>query len=145
MPEIEELLRTTPIFSRLSPEDRRKIAGVATVKHFSRGDTIFEQDTPSNALYAIASGRVELLDHPRLLKQLGSLERRKGRQGKDSVDAPPGHHEDIANAACGALTLAVLARQRDPAFTRMVLTLGADDPRVSRGRLSADSDRCPRP
>jgi signal-transduction protein with cAMP-binding, CBS, and nucleotidyltransferase domain len=41
MPEIEELLRTTPIFSRLSPDDRRKIAAVATVKHFSRGDVIF--------------------------------------------------------------------------------------------------------
>ena len=60
MPEIEELLRTTPIFSRLSPDDRRKIAAVATVKHFSRGDVIFEQDTPSNALYAIASGRVKI-------------------------------------------------------------------------------------
>ena len=60
MAGIEELLRTTPIFSRLSPEDRRKIAEVATVKHFSRGDAIFEQDTPSDALYAIASGRVKI-------------------------------------------------------------------------------------
>jgi CRP-like cAMP-binding protein len=60
MPGIEELLRTTPIFSRLSPDDRRKIAEVATVKQFSRGDIIFEQDTPSDALYAIASGRVKI-------------------------------------------------------------------------------------
>src|SRR6185503_5115316 len=60
MPGIEELLRTTPIFSRLSPDDRRTIAEVATVKHFSRGDVIFEQDTPSDALYAIASGRVKI-------------------------------------------------------------------------------------
>src|SRR4029453_12830315 len=60
MPGIEELLRITPIFSRLSPEDRRKIAEVATVKQFSRGDVIFEQDTPSDALYAIASGRVKI-------------------------------------------------------------------------------------
>jgi CRP-like cAMP-binding protein len=60
MPGTEELLRTTPIFSRLSPDDRRKIAEVATVKHFSRGDVIFEQDSPSDALYAIASGRVKI-------------------------------------------------------------------------------------
>jgi CRP-like cAMP-binding protein len=60
MAGIEELLRTTPIFSRLSPDDRQKIAEVAAVKHFSRGDTIFEEDTPSDALYAIASGRVKI-------------------------------------------------------------------------------------
>jgi hypothetical protein len=44
------------------------------------------------------------------MKQLASLERRKGRQGRDSVDAPPGprSHEDIANSACGALTLCLL-------------------------------------
>jgi hypothetical protein len=68
------------------------------------------------ALPMIMSGQVELLDHPRLLKQLGSLERRKGRQGKDSVDAPPRQHEDVANAACGALCLVGLERR---AGTRM--------------------------
>lgn len=60
------------------------------------------------ALPMIVSGQVELLDHARLLKQLGSLERRKGRQGRDTVDAPPRHHEDIANSVCGALVLAGL-------------------------------------
>lgn len=60
MPSAEDLLRTTPIFSRLSPDDRRTIAEVATVKHFHRGDTIFEQDSPSDAFYAIASGRVKI-------------------------------------------------------------------------------------
>lgn len=54
----------------------------------------------------IMSGQVELLDSQRLLKQLSSLERRRGRQGKDSVDAPPRQHEDLANSACGALVLA---------------------------------------
>ena len=58
----------------------------------------------------IMSGQVELLNHPRLAKQLASLERRKGRQGKDSVDAPPRQHEDVANAACGALALVGLTR-----------------------------------
>ena len=60
----------------------------------------------------VMSGQVELLDHPRLLKQLASLERRKGRQGKDSVDAPPRQHEDVANAAAGALVLAGLNQGR---------------------------------
>jgi hypothetical protein len=63
------------------------------------------------ALPMVMSGQIELLDLPRLLKQLGSLERRKGRQGKDTVDAPPRQHEDVANSACGALVLAGLKRR----------------------------------
>jgi hypothetical protein len=60
------------------------------------------------ALPMVMSAQVELLDNERLLRQLTSLERRKGRQGRDSVDAPPRHHEDLANSACGALVLAGL-------------------------------------
>ncbi len=56
----EELLRTTPIFSRLSPADRKTIAEVARVQEFAKGETIFEQDTPSDAFYAITSGRVKI-------------------------------------------------------------------------------------
>ena len=48
--------------------------------------------------------RVELLDNQRLVSQLCSLERRTGRgTGRDVVDHPPGAHDDIANAAAGAL------------------------------------------
>jgi CRP-like cAMP-binding protein len=56
----EALLRVTPIFSRLSPADRHTIAEVARVQAFGRGETIFEQDSPSDAFYAIASGRVKI-------------------------------------------------------------------------------------
>ena len=60
MPTAEELLRTTPIFSRLSPADRHTIAEVAHVKAFGKGETIFEQQSPSDAFYAIVSGRVKI-------------------------------------------------------------------------------------
>jgi CRP/FNR family transcriptional regulator len=60
MPTAEELLRKTPIFSRLSPPDRQAIAETARVREFARGETIFEQDSPSDAFYAIASGRVKI-------------------------------------------------------------------------------------
>lgn len=56
----EELLRTTPIFSRLSVEDRRKVAEVANVRAFDRGEIIFEQESPSDAFYAIVAGRVKI-------------------------------------------------------------------------------------
>jgi CRP-like cAMP-binding protein len=60
MKTAEELLRTTPIFSRLAQADRKAIADVATVKEFTRGTTIFEQESPSDAFYAIVSGRVKI-------------------------------------------------------------------------------------
>jgi hypothetical protein len=52
------------------------------------------------------SRRVELLDLPRLHAQLTGLERRTARGGRDSVDHAPGGHDDIVNAAAGALVIA---------------------------------------
>lgn len=51
----------------------------------------------------LMSGTIELLHHPRLVHQLSQLERRTGRSGRDSVDHAPGQHDDVANAAAGAL------------------------------------------
>lgn len=73
------------------------------------------------------------------------MERRKGRQGKDTVDAPPRHHEDVANSACGALVLAGLARPADPDFIHMCLTVGAGEKNpfwqdMRRDRDTADLD-----
>ena len=61
-------------------------------------------------LPAINSGRVELLDNARLINQLTRLERRTRRSGKDSIDHAPGAHDDLVNAAAGALVLAGGAR-----------------------------------
>lgn len=48
--------------------------------------------------------RVELLDCPPLLTELRLLERRPRPGGRgDAVDHPPRGHDDISNAACGAL------------------------------------------
>jgi hypothetical protein len=63
-------------------------------------------DLYRDTLPLLNSGRVELLDHSRLLAQLLGLERRTGRSGRDSIDHAPGAHDDLANAACGALLLA---------------------------------------
>jgi hypothetical protein len=58
-----------------------------------------------DALPIIMSGSCELLDHAKLVKQLGNLERRTARGGKDSIDHPPRAHDDVANAAAGAIVL----------------------------------------
>jgi hypothetical protein len=52
------------------------------------------------------SGRVSLLDNPRMASQFLALERRTSRAGKDSVDHPPGGHDDVANAVAGVVTMA---------------------------------------
>jgi hypothetical protein len=56
----------------------------------------------------INSRAVALLDHERLMLQLVSLERTSVRfgGGRDRVDHPKGLHDDVANAAAGALVLA---------------------------------------
>lgn len=54
----------------------------------------------------VNSGTVELLDHPRLTTELMALERRTARSGKDSVDHPPGGHDDVINAVAGVLVTA---------------------------------------
>jgi hypothetical protein len=66
-----------------------------------------KSDLYRDALPALNSGKIELLDHPRLVSQICSLERRTARGGRDSIDHPPGasSHDDIANAALAALLL----------------------------------------
>jgi hypothetical protein len=53
----------------------------------------------------VNSGNAELLDNQRLIAQLGNLERRTARGGRSSIDHPPAGHDDLANAAAGALTM----------------------------------------
>lgn len=66
-----------------------------------------------NSVGLFTAGRVRLLDNPRLVHQLISLERRTARSsGHDTVDHPAGGHDDIANACCGCLV--ALAGQHAP-------------------------------
>jgi hypothetical protein len=58
------------------------------------------------------SGRVELLDHKRLVVQLCGLERRTSRGGRDSIDHVPGGHDDVAKAVAGAAVIAAQAAAR---------------------------------
>ena len=54
-----------------------------------------------NLLPHLNSKTVKLLDHPRSINQIVSLERRTSRGGRDSIDHPPQGHDDIANAIAG--------------------------------------------
>jgi hypothetical protein len=76
-----------------------------------------------DSLALINSGRIELLDHPRLVAQIASLERRTARGGRDSVDHAPGGHDDLANVACAlAVRLAVKVVHLGPVWGDEVST-----------------------
>jgi hypothetical protein len=62
-----------------------------------------KSDIYRDVLPLMNSGKVELLDLAKLEAQFVGLERRMARSGKDSIDHAPGAHDDLANAACGAL------------------------------------------
>ena len=76
-------------------------------------------DVFRDTLPLLNSGKIELLDHPRLQAELIGLERRTSRSGKDSIGHPENGraHDDVAVAACGALLLAQTAGRRMVRFS----------------------------
>jgi hypothetical protein len=82
------------------PAERFRKAGIAYRISEATKSEIYGAFLP-----VVTSGRVELLDDERLLRQLQRLERRTARGGRDSIDHPPGSHDDLANACAGALGL----------------------------------------
>lgn len=62
-----------------------------------------KSDIFKELLPLVNGGQVELLDHKKLVSQLMGLERRTHRGGRDSIDHGPGAHDDLINAAAGAL------------------------------------------
>ena len=94
--------------------------------------TKVKSDIYRDALPILNSGKVRLLDHPKLVSQLCALERRTARGGRDSIDHAPGAHDDVANAVSGVL-VGLGASTYDSSF-RWVR--GDDD--VPWGRTQAD-------
>jgi len=83
--------------------------------------------------------RVQLLDDARLLTELRLLERRPRTGGRpDSIDHGPRGHDDAANAACGALWLALeqsKGADRPDSFVRISMLLAANADDASRAPI----------
>src|SRR6185369_10138542 len=78
----------------------------------TRGVRYSPSERPKSDIYRellplLNSRRVELLDLAKLHAQLIGLERRTARGGRDSIDHAPGAHDDVANAAAGAIVAAI--------------------------------------
>lgn len=76
------------------------------------GVSVDFNEKPASQIYLellapLNSGRIQLLDHPRLISQLAALERRNIRaSGRELISHPPGGHDDLCNAAAIALVAA---------------------------------------
>jgi hypothetical protein len=74
----------------------------------AHGITYIPAEKPKSEIYrdllpVLNAHRAELLDLPRLSAQLCALERRTARGGRDTIDHPPGTHDDLANAVGGVI------------------------------------------
>jgi CRP-like cAMP-binding protein len=52
-----------PLFRRVTPEDRDRIAAVAQVRAYERGDLVFDEGDPSDFFFIVLSGRVKVFKH----------------------------------------------------------------------------------
>jgi ribosomal protein L37AE/L43A len=108
-------------------------------------------------LAGLMSGQCELLDSPRLIAQLTSLERKTGRL-HDVIDHPANSHDDAANCIAGALVqvlsqnitgqFGVLALLKDIAEGRRPMPKTADEVRVDgwaakTQQLQKQKPKCP--
>jgi hypothetical protein len=118
--------RTPPFEPQAAVEDYAKLlrqygvhrvhgdryGGAWVAESFRKHQIIYEPAAKAKSeIYAeceplFAQGSARLLDQRRLLAELRQLERHTAGAGRDRIDHPPRAHDDHANAACGALSLA---------------------------------------
>jgi hypothetical protein len=97
------------------------------------GVTYRKSDADRSAVYLdvlplFTAGRARLLDSPRLVGQLAGLERRTFSTGRDRIDHGRSGHDDLANAAAGALTLAARRRNFEPVICGPFVAYGSARP-----------------
>jgi CRP/FNR family transcriptional regulator len=56
-------IKAAPLFRGLSPEDQRRLAALATVKNYARGDYLWHAGDPADFLTLIVKGRVKIVSH----------------------------------------------------------------------------------
>jgi CRP/FNR family transcriptional regulator len=56
-------IRSLPVFRGLSPEDQRRLAVLAAIRDFQRGDHLWREGDPAEQLTVIVRGRVKIVRH----------------------------------------------------------------------------------
>jgi hypothetical protein len=91
-------------YAKAWPRERFAVHGVTYRTAPKVKNELYQALLPS-----LNSGRVELIDMPRLVHQLCALERSAGPSGREIISHPPAGHDDVANALAGAVTVALQA------------------------------------
>ena len=87
------------------------------------------------ALPLLTSGRARLIDSKKLTLQFASLERRTSPGGRDRIDHGVNGHDDLCNAAAGALVEASTGRKPMKISDEALKRAGQPDPYVWAGGL----------
>ncbi len=61
MHDLTTVLRTSPMFGKLSPADRERLAAVARLRRYERNDEIFREGDPSETFFTVITGRVKIV------------------------------------------------------------------------------------
>jgi hypothetical protein len=98
----------------------------------SKGIKFTKSEKTKSAIYIeflplITSGKCILLDNDFQTNQICSLERRTRVGGKDSIDHPPKHKDDVANACAGAIVHAAITRMVVGVFGEPSVGLNSED------------------
>lgn len=97
------------------PRERFSVHGVAYKTTEYTKSEMYQAFLP-----LLMARRARLLTDPVLRRQLIALDRRPGRAGRDSIDHPPGGHDDVANAVAGAILRAAGFGLRGAGFLAFV-------------------------
>ena len=104
------------------PRERFRVHGIEYQISEKTKSEIYQAFLPM-----LNSKKVDLLDHPKLIAQTCSLERRSGRSGRDNIDHGPGEHDDLCNAVAGLFVVSI--RQKPEAISQQIsLGITVSDP-----------------
>ncbi|HEY7727818.1 MAG TPA: Crp/Fnr family transcriptional regulator [Candidatus Eisenbacteria bacterium] len=56
-------VRSLPVFRGVSPDDQRRVAALATLREYRRGEYLWREGEPAEALTLIVKGRVKVVRH----------------------------------------------------------------------------------
>ncbi len=57
---VDEALRTSSVFRRITAADREHLLAVARLETYERGETVFREADPADAFYTVVTGRVKI-------------------------------------------------------------------------------------
>jgi CRP-like cAMP-binding protein len=60
-PSVEALLRSNPLYVRLSEDDRRRLGELSSIRRYAKGDVVFHEGDDSEWLFTIAEGRIKVV------------------------------------------------------------------------------------